>query len=60
MKMKWTPDSIIQIPQKSGKIAERYELMGFDIDETFVVEDIDTNGMKTQRTIQTKARAVSL
>lgn len=58
MKKEWIPDSIIEIPRKSGKIVERYELMGFDIDETFEVEDIEIDGTKNRRTVQTKARAI--
>jgi transposase len=49
---------VIEIPAKGGKLIDRYEFHGFDVEEVFTVESIDGDGKAQRRDLRVPARAV--
>ena len=58
MTLPWKPVQTIEVAQRPGKPADRYDIMGFDIKESFEFSIEAADGSKTHRTVTIPARAV--
>jgi transposase len=54
----WEHPQVIELPAKGGKLMDRYEFHGFDVEEVFTVESVDPAGTTRRREMRIPTRAV--
>lgn len=54
----WADPQVVEHPAKGGKVMDRYEYHGFDVEELFTIETTTSDGQAQRRELRVPARAV--